>query len=355
MEEAELITWLIAEGAPVKKDLPIFELETDKAIVEVPSPADGVLLKIVTQSGLVRVDDVVGWVGLEGETIDPFTPPPAREITSPAAAPTIPTVGDIAAEGRIRATPAARRVAAERGIDLGTVMGTGPEGRITQQDIERAVASPKIRSKTLVKKLITTWHTVPHIHVARKISVDALEQRHLAMRPMGTSITDLLLQTLAKVLPKYPELTSFWDGDSLRLAKDLSIAFAVDTDRGVVAPVIRSASKRDIADITKERKRLTEAARAARLNPSDLESGVFTLTNLGMAGADFFAPIVNHPQVAILAAGRILREPVVKENQIVVGARMWLNLALDHRVADGVVAGRFLVDLETNLAGLPAE
>jgi pyruvate dehydrogenase E2 component (dihydrolipoamide acetyltransferase) len=323
MEEGKLLSWLKSEGERVAKDDLIFELETDKAIVEVPAPADGILLKILRASGAVRPDAVVGWIGEAGERI--------------------------AAEERVRSTPAARRRAAELGVDLAAVVGTGPGGRITEGDVEKAKPADAVgRPKALVERLSNAWRTAPHIYLARKIDAGPLE----LARHGGASVTDLLLFALARLLRRYPALCSVWSGESLLTASGMHLAFAVDTERGVIAPVIHNVDRISIMELSTERKKLAESARAGRLSPEQIAGGVFTLTNLGMTGVDFFAPIINHPQTAILAAGRIVQEPVVEDGVIRIGTRAWLNLAVDHRAADGALAGRFLEEFELNLGEL---
>lgn len=330
MEEAQLLSWVKAEGDRVAKDDPLFEMETDKAVMEVPALDDGVLLKIVTSSGSVRPDQVVGWLGNAGEQIE-AAPAPVKN--------------------RIAASPAARRRALELSVDLASVTGTGPDGRIIQEDVERtAPATPAIdlsRRKTLIQRLTATWRSVPHFHVARKIDAEPLLRRQA-----GVSITDLLLYALARLLPRHPALCHVWTGETLTAATGMHLSFAVDAERGVIAPVIRDAGRLSIAALSTERKRLAELARLGRLSAADLDGGVFTLTNLGTAGVDFFTPVIHHPQTAILATGRIVQEPVVADGVIGMGSRMWLNLAVDHRVADGAPAGRFLSDFETNLKDL---
>lgn len=344
MEEGVIVKWLLSEGDAVTKETVLFELETDKALVEVPAPADGVLLKIITPQGTVAVETIVGWVGALGETVDqPATVPPieARQRT---AAPS---------------TPAARRRAAELGIDIAGVTGSGPNGRITQEDVEQAAAT-KIPIQPandrgrgeLARGLSHAWQTVPHIHISRRMDAGALSA---AGRNAGVSITDLLLFALSRLLPSFPELTCTWRDEKLEPASGLHIAFAVDTGGSVAAPVIRDIAALSLDQISAKRRELTEAARQKRLKLADLQDGVFTLTNLGMSGADFFAPIVAWPQTAILAVGRITQEPVVSEGSITIGWRMWANIALDHRAADGALGARFLAKLQDNFSQPPKD
>jgi pyruvate dehydrogenase E2 component (dihydrolipoamide acetyltransferase) len=358
MEEGSILRWLINEGESVTRDSLLFELETDKALLEVPAPAEGVLLKIMTGAGPVRVEEVVGWIGAPGESIKPATaarspeaaagpfrapdavPPPLSRTTSPS-------------------TPAARRRAAELGLELAGIAGSGPGGRITQEDVEVAAAGrtvgtePSISSLRprgeLARAVTLAWQTVPHIHIGRRLEADGIARASEQLRSRHISVTDLLLFALSRLLPSFPELTQTWDGDRLVPASAMNIAFAVDTENGVVAPVIQNAASLTIDQIGGRRQELAGAARAHRVRLADLSGGVFTLTNLGMEGADFFAPIINSPQTSILATGRMMQEPIVRDGSVRVEWRMWANLALDHRVTDGAIGARFLVKLQERM------
>lgn len=361
--EGTLLKWFKAEGDLVSQGEVLFEMETDKAVTEVPSPADGMLLRILTSGGLVKVEEVVGWIGWPGETVDPNYLKPKESKTavqSPAgsqSASSQPVAGP-----KIMATPAARRRAAELGVGLASVAGTGPGGRVTQEDVERTSLSLREASQepssasdrtALIQNLTHTWQTVPHIHISRRLDAGGLAhaRKHLASK-MGTSITDLILYALSRLLPRFPELTQVWNEQHLQAASQMSLAFAVDTSRGVVAPVIAGADKLSLDALAQKREALTEAARGFRLKLPEVQGGVFTLTNLGMEGVDFFAPILNTPQTAILAVGRMAQEPVVVDGSLGIGWRMWTNLTLDHRAADGAYAARFLEALQQEFNAL---
>lgn len=352
--------WLLGEGETVNTQSVLFELETDKAIVEVPSPAPGVLLKILSPSGPVKVDAVVGWIGAPGEsfgdkaTEERLDGGDSREPAAPGPHP----------EARIStpSTPAARRRARELGVELSTLAGSGPNGRITQEDVERAARTnvdPQQRNERgrgeLMRNLTHTWQTVPHIHISRQLDGDALAELSDRVRGLHISLTDLLLFALSRLLPAFPELTRTWQNERLVPASGMHISFAVDTGDSVVAPVIRNISSLPAEQISQRRRELTDMAREQRMKLSDLQDGVFTLSNLGMSGADFFAPIVAWPQTAILAVGRLAQEPVVRHGSIEVGWRMWANIALDHRAVDGVPGARFLAALQDSLNQLPKD
>jgi len=362
-EEGTLLKWFAVEGDSVTSDSLLFELDTDKATVEVPSPAEGVLLKILTNTGPVRVDEVVGWIGAPGESIEAKTATVAETpvITAPIA-PTALTP-PLSSPSRTPSTPAARRRAAELGVEISNVQGTGPGGRITEEDVERSAAAPRTQEHSrrelargeLMRSLAHAWQTVPHIHISKRLETDGLAEARERVRARDISVTDLLLFALSRVLPSFPELTRSWNGNRLEQASSLDIALAVDTEQGVVAPVIRNLASLDLDQISRRRRELVDAARARRLKMSDVNGGVFTFTNLGMDMVDFFAPIVNWPQTAILATGRMTQEPVVLGDSIGIGWRMWANVALDHRAADGAAAARLLAKLQDKLNHISEE
>jgi pyruvate dehydrogenase E2 component (dihydrolipoamide acetyltransferase) len=355
-EEGIILKWFAAEGDSVTSDSLLFELDTDKATVEVPSPAEGVLLKILTNTGPVRVEEVVGWIGAPGENIEAKTATVARTTVNIAqigpSAPTPPS------PSRTPSTPAARRRAAELGLEIANIQGTGPGGRITEEDVERSATSPRGQEHArgeLTRSLAHAWQTVPHIQISRRLEADGLAEARERVRARDISVTDLLLFALSRVLPSFPELTRSWNGGRLEQASSIDIALAVDTEQGVVAPVIRNVPFLDLEQISARRRELVDAARVRRLKLSDAIGGVFTFTNLGMDMVDFFAPIVNWPQTSILATGRMTQEPVVRGDSIGIGWRMWTNIALDHRAADGAAGARLLAKLQDKLNHISEE
>lgn len=360
MEEGSILKWFKTEGEAVGEDELLFEMETDKAVVEVAAPAAGVILRILAAEGPVKVGAVVGWIGQPGDSIEMAVDAHSQaaeniEIPTAQAKPE-------PQPKRILATPAARRRAGELGLALESVQSSSPGGRITEEDVEQAAArraevteQSALRfgdRKPLIQRLTTAWRPVPHIHVARLLDADGLMEAWKIPRDGTPSVTDLLLQLLVSLLPRFPELSMIWEADKLVRALQLNLAFAVDTDRGVVAPVIMAANTLNLEERSKKRRELTEAARTHRLRPEDIQGAVFTLTNLGMEGVDFFAPIINAPQTAILATGRLKQEPIVSNGGVSVGWRMWVNLAVDHRVTDGMAAARFLEHLQIELGQL---
>jgi pyruvate dehydrogenase E2 component (dihydrolipoyllysine-residue acetyltransferase) len=364
MDSGTLVKWLKQEGEPVEKGEFLFQLETDKTVVELPSPERGLLKKIVVREGTVAVGKTVAFIG---DTSDPL-PDVAEDEggssgqlrglgrTAPPA--------QSAEVGSVRATPAARRRARELGLDLARVVGTGPEGRITQEDVERLGAPsasgsprpPEDHRRLIGERTGNTWRTVPHIHIggellARGVML-ALESGRASVGP-SLSITDLLLYTTASLLGQVKPLNGVWRNDQLEAQPHVHLAFAVQTDLGLVAQVIHDADQLSLARLAVKRKDLTERALTRRLELAELAGGTFTVTNLGMYPVDFFAPVINHPQVAILATGRVRQVAAVRGTQISPEWRMWANLAVDHRAADGATAAQFLRRLEEAIEALP--
>jgi pyruvate dehydrogenase E2 component (dihydrolipoamide acetyltransferase) len=351
MEEAKIIHWLKTEGEVVTKGEILFEMETDKVVFEMPSPADGVLLRTLVSEGTVKVHDVVAWIGESEEELDETC-----DIQHPKITVTAPRVVPEAAvpPQRIIASPAARRRAMELGINLASLTGTGQGGRVTEQDVERAAqAGSSLESRrAIARQLSVAWREAPHIHIGREL--DAAGLAAARVKYPAASFTNLFLYAVAKVLTSFPQLTQVWSDENLQQATGIDVCLAVETPKGVLAPVIRSADKLSFDELRCRQRQVTEAARVGRLKLDELE-GVFTLTNLGMYSADFFAPILNHPQTAILATGRVKQQPVIDSGTIGTGWRVWVNLAVDHRVTDGAYAARFLEEFQQKLNRLPDE
>ena len=359
MEQGTILRWWKEQGELVAIDEVLLELETDKAVFELPAPASGTLLRIDNPSGGVAVDQVVGWIGAPGEEV-PVSESPNGVVSGqqPAVVQSKPTpLQGSAAAPPFAATPAARRLARERGIDIQTVQGTGPNGRITQEDVERASGGgervPPSRA-ALIRHVTEAWQSVPHIHIARLIDAGPLveaKKRAVAVGITAISYTDLILASVARVLPRFPALLP----DGCLSANGVALAIAVETETDVIAPVIAGANRLSLSELNKRRRELAALARVHRLTPEHLQDGAFTVTNLGMFDVDFFAPIVNTPQVAILAVGRIAPQPVVQAGTIEIGWRMWANLAADHRQVDGALAARFLSAWQQELNQIPEE
>jgi pyruvate dehydrogenase E2 component (dihydrolipoamide acetyltransferase) len=343
MSQGTILQWAKKIGDLVAKDELLLELETDKAVIELPAPADGTLLRITRDSGEVTVDQVIGWIGTPEESIpdqnpaspkvDRSTPDVHQEV---ATTPPIPPLA---------ATPAARRRAKELGIDIREVKGSGPANRITEQDVESHVSNNSdfvvSSRRTLAEHVTHAWQTVPHIHLVRLMDVETLVKAKevLSTDPDPISYTDLVLSTVAKTLMQFPQLRFSATPEK---TASISLAFAVDTENGVVAPVMQEANLLSLAELSRMRRKLTSLALSRKLQPEHLQTANFTVTNLGMLGVDLFAPIINTPQVAILATGQLKQQAIVEAGQIRPGWRMWATLAADHRHIDGALAANFL-------------
>lgn len=366
MEDATLVKWLKQEGEPVEKDELLFEVETDKAVVEVPSPIGGLVKKILVHGGTVAVGTVVALIGEAADRIPDATEDSGSKSFEGkgAASQETPLPPRYETQTSVRATPAARRRARELGVNLENLVGSGPEGRVTQEDVERvaSVSAPPLSSsvedyrRIIGERTSNSWRTVPHIHiggdlVATGIRV-ALDRERKLLGP-ALSITDLLLSLTASLLGQFEPLNAVWRDGHLEPQTHVHLAFAVETDFGVTTPVIRDADRLSLAELSAKRKDLTERALTRRLELAELSGGTFTVTNLGMYPVDFFVPVINHPQSAILATGRVRQAAAVRGIRVSPEWHMWANVAVDHRVADGAKAAQFLKKLEEAIEALP--
>jgi pyruvate dehydrogenase E2 component (dihydrolipoyllysine-residue acetyltransferase) len=366
-ETGKLISWLKHEGESVTKGEPLLEIETDKAVMEIESPGEGILAAVKAQAGtVVPVGQTIAWIVRPGET------PPADEtpvasgrktsalVSSSAAVSPAPSTQPVAAD--IRTSPKARRLAAERGVDLGQVRGSGPGGEILASDIlaaaeSKAGVAPVVDSSSPISRLMAerttqSWTTVPHFFVVREVDAGALNQarRELALaieksRAVKLTYTDLLLALVARVLLKHPRMNASWTAEGVRTHADVNLGIAMAVNDGVVAPVIHNAHKAHLDEIAVQRRDLTERARTGKLRPQDVAGATFTISNLGMFGVDAFSAIIVPPQAAILAVGRIADRVVPVDGKPGIRPMMTLTLSSDHRVVDGARAAEFLRDV----------
>jgi pyruvate dehydrogenase E2 component (dihydrolipoamide acetyltransferase) len=353
MSQGTILQWIRKVGDAVAKDDLLLELETDKAVIELPAPTEGTLLRITRDRGEVSVDQVVGWIGSPGDSI------PEEIVVAVKDERSNPELPQDVAKGAslpLAATPAARRRAKELGLELQKIKGTGPGGRITEGDVESHAShnSGSIVSsrRALAEHVTQAWQTVPHIHIVRLMDMDRLVR---AKELVSTEVdpvnyTDLVLSTVARTLAQFPQLRFLTTSDD---AAAVSVAFAVDTENGVVTPVVQDANCLSFAALARIRRKLTTLALARKLPPEHLLPANFTLTNLGMLGVDLFAPIINTPQVAILAMGQIKQQAIVEDGQVRAGWRMWATLAADHRHIDGALAAKFLSAWQLEMNSLP--
>ncbi len=372
-ETGKVISWLKKEGETVAKGEPLLEVETDKAVMEIESPGDGVLAGIKVQPGTeVPVGQTIAWIVRPGEV------PPTDEVATTsgrkstlAAAPTAtlsaqtPAVPSATQAAKI--SPKARRLASERGVDLAHVNGSGPGGEILASDILAAAESKSSASaattdtgspiaRLMAERTTQSWTTVPHFFVVREVDAGALNEARQEFGPevekaRGVKLThsDLLVALVARVLQKHARMNSRWTGAGVHANADINIGLAMAVDDGVVAPVIPNADKAALAEIAVQRRDLAERARGGKLRASDLAGGTFTISNLGMFGVDAFTAIIIPPQAAILAVGaiadRVVPVGVGPDARPGIRPMITLTLSSDHRVVDGARAAEFMRDL----------
>ena len=373
MQEGTIQRWFKAEGERIDKGEPLFEVETEKVLYEVEAPASGCVAKLLYASETsVPCATVVAVIAVDSE--DPATiaasygsavrpnAATAPAATAPAATAPAATAAAVARSGGSAApvTPAARKLAKDQGLDLATVQGTGPGGRVTREDIEaviaRATAPPAAGSplrgirKSIAEHMLRSVQTTAQLTICMEADVTALVARRKRLAAeFPLTYTDLLIEAVAKALHDHPRLNATASADAVWEHESVDIAVAVALDDGLIAPVIRAAHTKSLRAIADESRQLAERARGGALSLDDVSGGTFTITNLGMYGIDSFTPILHAPQVAILGIGRIIEKPAVHAGQIVPRAMMTLSLTFDHRIVDGAPAAAFLRQVVDNL------
>jgi len=353
MKEGTVIQWFKKEGDMVKKGEPLVEVLSEKATYEVEAPASGVLRKILAPEGTdVPVAETLGIIAAPDEElpeIEAVAAAPRMEAEEAVAMPERKPVERI--KERVIASPAAKRLAREHGIDLTQVRGTGPEGRIVEEDvrnlIEEVKVMPRVREvipltgikKTAAERVSLSARTAPQSTITMEVDMsNAVKLRE----KVHVSYTDMLVRAVAKALAEYPIINSTLENEKIKIFADINVGVAVATDRGLIVPVIYNADRKTLEEIASVLKKLVEKAKQGRLTKEELTGGTFTITNLGMYEVDVFTPIVNPPETAILGVGRVVERPVVVDKQIVVRPVMQLSLTFDHRVVDGAPAAQFL-------------
>lgn len=364
MQEGKIQHWFKAEGETVETGEPLFEVETEKVLYQVEAPAGGVVAKLLYPiEAAVPCAQVVAVIAQAGEDQAAVA---ARYATATArvaqSAPPV-SVGATshippAPGGPIVATPAARKLAKERGIDLAIVKATGPGGRITREDVEgipraRVATGTPLHGmrKRIADRMLKSLQSTAQLTITTEVDVTALVARRERLQAQfRLTFTDLVVEAVAGALVAHPRLRVTVEGDLVEPHVEVNIGIAVALDEGLIVPVIRDADKKTLQQIADEARQLAEKARAGSLGVDDLHGGTFTITNLGRYGVDAFTPIVNQPQVAILGVGRIVHKPGVHEGQIAVRWMMTLSLTFDHRIVDGAPAAAFLQDVAARLA-----
>jgi pyruvate dehydrogenase E2 component (dihydrolipoamide acetyltransferase) len=345
-ETGKVLRWLKHDGDTVRKGEPLLEVETDKVTVEIEAPADGTLAGVRVGDGAeVPVGEVIALVLAEGE-VAAQAPAPAQGAgaVEPAAVeqPAVEPVRMVTRRRGKLATPKARRLAQERGIDLDGLTGSGPNGAVVAADIPAAATTSRVW-EVMARRTQRSWQEVPHFYLHRDVDASRLLSWK-SVAPTGTSVTDLLIRICAEALRRHPRVNA---GDAV------NVGIAVATDDALVVPVVHGADSLTLAQISERRRAVAEAARAGRLRPEDVQGGSFTISNLGMYGVDAFQAIVNAPQAAILAVGRTTERPWVVDGSVVVRPVMTVSVSFDHRVVDGARGAEFL-DTLASLVEEPA-
>ncbi len=399
MTEGVIAAWHKNVGDSVKKGEVLAEIETDKATMDLESYKDGKLLYQGAKKGeKIAVNDLLAIIGKDGFDVNsvvnalknsgaakqpaPATastagPVPAQPVSGGSPASSGPVAARIINEGRIFVSPLAKKLAAEKGIDLRYVQGTGDNGRITKSDIdhyqppviEKSVASVKTTNapagemdfeevpvsqmrKTIARRLAESKFSAPHFYLTMSIDMDACVEARVKLNEVSKvkiSFNDLVLKAVAVALKQHPKVNSSWLGDSIRINHHVNIGVAVAVEEGLLVPVVRFADTKTLSQIATEVKEYAQKAKDKKLQPQDWEGSTFTISNLGMFGIDEFTAIINPPDACILAIGGISKQPVVKNNQIVPGNVMKVTLSCDHRVVDGATGAAFLQTVKSLL------
>lgn len=378
MTEGLLVEWLKKEGDPVKKGDLLFSVETDKITTEAEANVDGVLAKILVPAGeTVPVRTVVGLIIAPGEILaDEPDRPAARaaQAESPVARPAEAAAAPAASQprGAVLASPIAKRMAAEKGIDLATVKGTSPDGRISLEDVERALVERtavgtgkpaegnevKIEGvrAVIAERMLASSQNTAQVTLHMENDVSAMVAYRQKMKEAAVqhvpSFNAILASVTAKALKEYPYMNAVQDGNVIKFLEKVNMGMAVDTEAGLVVVVVPDADKKDPQAVQAELTPLIERALARKSQPDDLSGGTFTITNLGGFGVEGFTPIINPPEMAILGVGRIIEKLVIIDGKVAQRPMMTLSLTFDHRLVDGAPAARFMQAITEKLAAL---
>ena len=375
MESGTIVKWLKDEGDRVEKGEPLYELDTDKVTQEVEADFSGVLLKIAVAEGEVPVGNTIALIGEEGEEApvieEPAAAAPAAaepEPEEPIEVAAVAPVQAIASDGgRVKASPLARRIARERGIELSALSGTGPEGRIVAEDVERAAAQPGLAPaptlpapsgeveveplssirRTVARRLTEAWEA-PAFQISMSADMTRAQELHARLAELAKesaprpTLTDILTKACAAALMRHRAVNARYTGEAIERHPSADIGIAVAIPDGLVVPIIRAAERRTIAEIAAARADIVTRARDGKLRQDDLDGGTFTISNLGMFGVEQFVAVLNPPQAAILAVGAVEDRAVAREGEVAVAPLMTMTLTCDHRALDGAVASDFL-------------
>jgi pyruvate dehydrogenase E2 component (dihydrolipoyllysine-residue acetyltransferase) len=390
MEEGRVVKWHKRDGDPVKAGETLAEVETDKAVMDLVARADGVLRQVAATEGqTVAVGSVVAVIAAPGEAVGAASPSSPKPAPAPAPGSgewgAVPIAAAVAPPDatRVKASPLARRIAKEAGVDLKLVTGTGPGGRVTKRDLETAGRAPVQREvplpaprspeatrggaayddvpltqirKTIAKRLATSLGPIPHFFLTTEVDMErASEARDALNKQLGdqgggkVSFNDIIIKATAHALTKHPACNAWFQEDHIRYWHEVHIGMAVAVEDGLITPVIRNAELKSLADIGRESKELAEQARNRRLQPNEYTGSTFSVSNLGMFDIDQFTALINPPEAGIIAVGSIVQKAVVLDGQPAVRRRMRITMSCDHRVIDGATGAAFLKTLKQML------
>lgn len=358
--EGTILKWLIPPGGRVEKDQSLLEVETDKVSLEVPSPTAGFLTEVLVQEGeTVPVGTVIA--RLEGQPPTGVVSRVGGVVVHHMAPP-----GDRPGEGAEHYSPAVRQLAKERGVDLSQVTGTGAGGRVTKKDVLDAIAQSGLRlkheapqeqattesasageeiipfspmRKTIAERMVKSQQTSAHVVTFFEVDLSGLAKVREAR---GLTYLPFVINAVTRAIKDFPILNSTWGEQGIILKKDIHIGIAVALDDGLLVPVVRNAEKKGLTPLAKEVADLADRARTKRLNPEEVQSGTFTITNHGGTGSLFSTPIISQPQIAILGVGKVQKRPVIRDDAIAIRPMCYLSLSFDHRVIDGATADQFM-------------
>lgn len=392
MEEGVILKWIKKEGDAISNGDIICEVETDKASMDYESTQEGILLKVIKAEGEgAKVADTIGILGEKGEDISallkeveaeaqtapvaaaapapaPSTAPAASSATASAPAPPSAPAGSATSTGKVKSSPLARKLASQNGIDISTVTGSGPAGRIVKRDIENYKApaaagfAPALaagqditipvsgKRAVIARRLAESKFTAPHYYVKNTVAMDSLIAARTMLNkeaPEKVGFNAFMIKFAAEAMKRHPEVNAGWQGDSILQFGSIDIGLAVDLGNGLITPIVRNAGNKGVVQIDAELKELINKTREGRLKPEEYTGATFSISNLGSFGVDEFTAIINPPGSAILALGRVNTVPVYDEHgNLKPVKRMIMSLSCDHRVIDGALAGRFISELQ---------
>ncbi len=399
MEEGVIVEWLKKEGDPVEPGDILAEVETDKATMELENYHEGVLLHIGVKEGAVPVNGILAVIGEEGEDYAEALAQASKD--APAAAPVevsaststdagsasvgqtqeVPSNGESSSasvlattDGRIKASPLAKKMAMDAGVELGQIKGSGEHGRVVKRDVLQYIESGASRASTpevsaspagvsedlpvsqmrkvIARRLSESKFSAPHFYVTVEIEMSRAMEARKALNeeaPPKISFNDLIVKATAAALRRHPKINASWLGDRIRVHGDVHVGVAVAVEDGLMVPVVRHADRKSLSQINSEVKELAGRARERKLQPAEMQGNTFTISNLGMFGVDEFTAIINPPDACILAVGSIVPKPIVADGSIQVGNILKVTLSSDHRVVDGAMAAQFLQTLRSFL------